>query len=177
MRTGTRCLAIVALLATGLCAHSVAKAQGETVTVACFAGQNIEGELLVAGDSTVWVKIESRTGNVILAGEDSASATRLLASDIKTITFPGSSRILLGAGIGALLGAGLGAGTADRRWEGPGAVVGGVICGLVGTLIGGLATRSTKIYTRDRHGSFAFLAEFARYGSKAPRAFELRPTQ
>jgi hypothetical protein len=163
---------LVVLNYLSLCAPALASAQGVTVIVACVTGQNIEGELLVVGDSTVWVKTGPLIGSIPLVGEDSAMALKLYSGDIKAITVEGSSKVLLGAGLGVVLGAALGAGTAEYRWQGQGALFGGVTCGLVGTLIGALATRSAKTYIQDSHGGFAFLSEYARYGIRAPRSFE-----
>jgi hypothetical protein len=162
------------LIAVCLLAVSVppsTEARGARVTVIQLTGQNVGGELLVVTGQGVLVKTESRIYNARLE-EDSTFVLWLRSSDIGTIVVEGSSKVLLGMGIGLVVGVGTGALAAQRGWENAGALVFGLAGTLVGAGIGALASSGTKVVSRADSEGFASLVEYARYGAVTPKALE-----
>jgi hypothetical protein len=151
--------------------HANSPAQGVDVTVLCSTGQNIRGELLVATDSAVIVKTDSNIRNMWWQG-DSAFAIFLPLSGIEKIVIEGHSNILIGTGIGVVLGAGFGALIAREGWTGAGAFAGGLIWGLGGSIIGGLASQRERVFDQNTRGGFSGLSDLARYGSTTPKTLK-----
>ena len=153
---------VIGFLLVGSCANAVA--QGKDITVICSTGKGIQGELLVATDSVVIVKIVSDVRNIWWQG-DSAFAAVVALSEVQRIVIEGNQAILWGMGAGLGLGGGCAAITGARGGDAFGIVLAGVLAGFV---IGGLSSHGEELFDGNAPGGFSALPDFARFGATIP---------